>query len=89
MSDQLRLQLAVGKGHTSQVRLKDTKLSSVQFYFWSLSCTSLDYREIGFISASMSFGFGVGDFLTAIDLAKCIRARFVDAPVQFAAISAE
>jgi hypothetical protein len=37
----------------------------------------------------MSFGFSVGDFLTAIELANRIRSRFVDAPDQFRAISNE
>jgi len=37
----------------------------------------------------MSFGFSVGDFLAAIDLAYKIRSRFVDAPDQFRAISDE
>lgn len=37
----------------------------------------------------MSFGFSIGDFLTAIELANRIRARFVDAPDQFRAISEE
>jgi hypothetical protein len=39
--------------------------------------------------ATMSFGFSVGDFLTAIELANRIRTRFVDAPDQFKAISDE
>jgi hypothetical protein len=37
----------------------------------------------------MSFGFSVGDFLTAIELANRIRSRFVDAPDQFRTISNE
>jgi hypothetical protein len=37
----------------------------------------------------MSFGFSVGDFLAAIELANKIRSRFVDAPRQFQAISSE
>ncbi len=35
----------------------------------------------------ISFGFSVGDFLTAIELANRIRSRFIDAPDQFRAIS--
>ncbi|RMZ91406.1 hypothetical protein DV736_g1357, partial [Chaetothyriales sp. CBS 134916] len=37
----------------------------------------------------MSLGFGFGDFLAVIELAKDIRSRFVDAPDQFKAISIE
>jgi hypothetical protein len=37
----------------------------------------------------MSFGFGVGDFIAAIELAKRIRKEFVDAPSQFNDISTE
>jgi hypothetical protein len=37
----------------------------------------------------MSFGFSVGDFIAAIELANKIRKEFVDAPGQFKAISDE
>jgi hypothetical protein len=37
----------------------------------------------------MSFGFSVGDFITAIELVNKIRKDFVDAPSQFKAISDE
>ncbi|KAL9607517.1 MAG: hypothetical protein Q9167_007572 [Letrouitia subvulpina] len=37
----------------------------------------------------MSFGFSLGDFLQVIQLANNIRTRFVDAPLQFKAISDE
>ncbi|ELR09111.1 hypothetical protein VC83_04395 [Pseudogymnoascus destructans] len=37
----------------------------------------------------MSFGFSVGDFITAIELANKIRKEFVDAPSQFKAVSDE
>ncbi|KFY30094.1 hypothetical protein V493_02139 [Pseudogymnoascus sp. VKM F-4281 (FW-2241)] len=37
----------------------------------------------------MSFGFSVGDFIAAIELANKIRKEFVDAPSQFKAVSAE
>jgi hypothetical protein len=37
----------------------------------------------------MSFGFSVGDFFAAIELANKIRREFVDAPSQFKAISDE
>ncbi|KFY02660.1 hypothetical protein O988_02000, partial [Pseudogymnoascus sp. VKM F-3808] len=37
----------------------------------------------------MSFGFSVGDFITAIELANRIRKEFVDAPSQFKAVSDE
>jgi hypothetical protein len=37
----------------------------------------------------MSFGFSVGDFLAAIQLAKKIRKEFADAPSQFDGISDE
>lgn len=41
------------------------------------------------IKATMSFGFGVGDFLATIKLANKVRTRFVDAPEQFKAVSKE
>ena len=37
----------------------------------------------------MSFGFSIGDFLAAIDLANKIRREFVGAPTQFKDISNE
>lgn len=37
----------------------------------------------------MSFGFGVGDFIAVLDKVNELRERFVDAPVQFKAISRE
>jgi hypothetical protein len=37
----------------------------------------------------MSFGFGVGDFITVLQLADKIRARFVDAPSQLRELSNE
>jgi hypothetical protein len=37
----------------------------------------------------MSFGFSVGDFVAAIELANKIRKEFVDAPSQFKGISDE
>ncbi|KAH8655488.1 hypothetical protein BX600DRAFT_515307 [Xylariales sp. PMI_506] len=37
----------------------------------------------------MSFGFGIGDFLTVIELATRLRKEFADAPGQFQAISDE
>jgi len=37
----------------------------------------------------MSFGFGVGDFISAIELANKIRKEFIDAPSQFKDISDE
>jgi hypothetical protein len=37
----------------------------------------------------MSFGFSVGDFLAAIQLAHKIQKEFADAPSQFKAISDE
>jgi hypothetical protein len=37
----------------------------------------------------MSFGFSVGDFITALELVNRIRKEFVDAPSQFKAISDE
>jgi hypothetical protein len=39
--------------------------------------------------AVMSFGFSVGDFIKALELANKIRTRFVDAPDQFNAITDE
>jgi hypothetical protein len=35
----------------------------------------------------MSFGFSVGDFIAAIELANKIRKDFVDAPGQFSGMS--
>ncbi|CZR68597.1 uncharacterized protein PAC_18496 [Phialocephala subalpina] len=37
----------------------------------------------------MSFGFNVGDFIAAIELANKIRKEFVDAPSQLKVISNE
>ncbi|KAJ8070934.1 hypothetical protein OCU04_001292 [Sclerotinia nivalis] len=37
----------------------------------------------------MSFGFGIGDFLAVIELAKKLRQDFIDAPSQFKDISTE
>jgi hypothetical protein len=37
----------------------------------------------------MSFGFSVGDFLAAIQLANKIRKEFANAPSQFKAITDE
>lgn len=37
----------------------------------------------------MSFGFGVGDFVSVLELANRIRKEFVGAPSQFKAISDE
>ena len=37
----------------------------------------------------MSFGFSVGDFIHAIELANKLRMRFVDAPEQFRAVASE
>ncbi|KFY03097.1 hypothetical protein O988_01710 [Pseudogymnoascus sp. VKM F-3808] len=37
----------------------------------------------------MSFGFSIGDFITAIELANKIRKEFVDAPSQFKTVSDE
>lgn len=37
----------------------------------------------------MSFGFGVSDFVTVLQLANRVCQRFVDAPEQFKAISDE
>lgn len=38
---------------------------------------------------TMSFGFSVGDFITAIELANKIQKEFVNAPSQFKDISDE
>jgi hypothetical protein len=43
----------------------------------------LDYRA----NTTMSFGFSVGDFIAAIELANKIRKDFVDAPGQFSGMS--
>jgi hypothetical protein len=37
----------------------------------------------------MSFGFSIGDFIGAIELANRIRKEFVNAPAQFKAIADE
>jgi hypothetical protein len=37
----------------------------------------------------MSFDTSIGDFATVLQLANTIRKQFVDAPVQFKAISEE
>jgi hypothetical protein len=46
-------------------------------------------RAQSVLKATMSLGFSVGDFLTAIELANRIRKEFVDAPNQFKDISNE
>ena len=38
---------------------------------------------------TMSFGFSIGDFVQAIELANRVRKEFVDAPSQFKGISHE
>jgi hypothetical protein len=38
---------------------------------------------------TMSFGFSVGDIIAVAGLANKIRQRFLDAPEEFKAISAE
>ena len=37
----------------------------------------------------MSFGFSIGDFIAAIELANKVRKEFVGAPSQFKDISGE
>jgi hypothetical protein len=37
----------------------------------------------------MSFGLGIGDFITVLQLADDVRKRFLDAPDQFKAICNE
>jgi hypothetical protein len=37
----------------------------------------------------MSFGFGIGDFIVALELANKIRKDFVGAPSEFKSISDE
>jgi hypothetical protein len=41
------------------------------------------------LEVTMSFGFSIGDFIQAIDLANRVRKEFVDAPSQFKGISDE
>jgi len=41
------------------------------------------------LAIMMSFGFSVGDFIAAIELANRIRKKFIDAPGQFKDISEE
>jgi hypothetical protein len=41
------------------------------------------------LTITMSFGFSVGDFIAAIELAKRIRKEFIDAPDQFKDVSHE
>jgi hypothetical protein len=41
------------------------------------------------LEITMSFGFGVGDFIAAIELTNKIRKEFIDAPGQFEDISDE
>jgi hypothetical protein len=37
----------------------------------------------------MSFGFGIGDFLSVLDLANKVRQSWVDAPGEYASIRNE
>jgi hypothetical protein len=46
-------------------------------------------NDAAVFKVTMSFGFGVGDFIKALELANEIRTRFVDALDQFKAISNE
>ena len=45
--------------------------------------------NVAVFNATMSFGFSVGDFVVAIELATRIRKEFVGAPGQFKDISDE
>jgi hypothetical protein len=40
-------------------------------------------------TAKMSFGFGIGDFITVARLTESIRKSFANAPEQYKAISSE
>lgn len=37
----------------------------------------------------MSFGYGVGDFITVFELSRRLRRKFLDAPGEFKVISHE
>lgn len=37
----------------------------------------------------MSFGFGVGDFLTVFQLAQKVRGQWIDAPPEYASFKNE
>ncbi len=46
-------------------------------------------NDTAVFKVTVSFGFGVGDFIKALELSNEIRTRFVDAPDQFKTISNE
>jgi hypothetical protein len=58
-------------------RIQATNLSVILFSF---------VQDNEQVNVTMSFGFSVGDFIMAIELANKIRKEFVDAPTQFKAI---
>jgi hypothetical protein len=66
---------------------KPARQSSFILYF--LSTYSLLSRLSPVLNITMSFGFGVGDFVAVLQLANTVHERFVGAPDQFKAISNE
>jgi len=78
----------------SLVRLSADDISANQqsnpsfiLYFLSPAFSCANNRAV--LNITMSFGFRVGDFIAAIELANKIRKEFIDAPGQFKDISDE
>lgn len=70
--------------------VKSQRLDLTTSFRCQLVSSSLLDRNYPFVfKLTMTFGFGVGDVIKALELANEIRARFVDAPAQFEAISDE
>jgi hypothetical protein len=66
-----------------------TQLGNPSFilYFLSPAFSCANSRAV--LNITMNFGFSVGDFIAAIELANKIRKEFIDAPGQFKDISDE
>jgi hypothetical protein len=77
------------------VRLSVDDVSSNLLLFSAFSPSALFYPTFScanngaVLNITMSFGFSIGDFMAAIELANKIRKEFVDAPSQFKDISNE
>jgi hypothetical protein len=50
---------------------------------FSVHHSTFGHTENSKVEEEMSFGFGVGDFINVVTLAKKIRREFVSAPSQF------
>jgi hypothetical protein len=72
------------------MRLATVYLEVLDFFRSSLSLNLLSHvHNRTTLDITMSFGYGVGDFIAVCQLANQLRERFADAPSQFKAISNE